>query len=172
MDKLKEKYKVDRTENSLSIQPFNYYKTRWKWYGITFLVVGLLTPVLYRSAGENIFIIGVSILVLSLFYFVKDFLKSKVKYTFDAVANSVSKSSPWVHEKKLMRLDEVVIFQSSEMGNWHYSIGPKRNHLVKNYVISEDFGNDKKSEERIITYEQEVLSTIDNLIEKVSTNKL
>lgn len=67
-----------------------------------------------------------------------------------------------------MNLDEVIIFQSSEMGNWQYKIGEKKNQFVKNYEISEYF-SDKNNIEKLIFYEREILDKIKKMITKSSS---
>ena len=163
MDTLKSKYQIEKNENRLSFRPFHYYKSRWKWYGASILLAVLLVHIV-KPMGENTYIIVISVLILTVFYFIKDYLKSKVKYIFDAQTNAVYKSSYLSSNKKLMALQDVVFFRSSEMGSWHYAMGAKKKQFIKSYAVSENFGNDEKSMHNIDAFEKVILSEIDRLI--------
>lgn len=58
-----------------------------------------------------------------------------------------------------MNLDELVIYQSSEMGSWQYKMGKKKSQFVKSYAISTYF-SDKKNNEKVTAYEREILNKI------------
>ncbi len=73
-----------------------------------------------------------------------------------------------LEEKKLMQLDEAVIFTSSESGDWHYSLGIKKKQFLKNYKISPRFGSGKISMRWAAEYEEKILFPIMDLLEKDS----
>lgn len=93
---------------------------------------------------------------------------SKIRYTFDAKANAVYKSSPIRAKRELMKLDKIVIFVQSEMGSWYYALGAQKSQFVTSYVISESFSSDKKSEKKQFAYEDFILVKIDKLLQSVS----
>jgi hypothetical protein len=53
------------------------------------------------------------------------------------------------------------------MGSWHYSLGAKKSHFVKSYFISENFSSGKKSEQKQLEYEEQILIKIHKLIDAV-----
>lgn len=59
-----------------------------------------------------------------------------------------------------MKLDEAIIFTSSESGDWHSSLGIKKKQFLKSYKISPNFGSEKTSRKRIKEYEEEILGPI------------
>jgi hypothetical protein len=69
-----------------------------------------------------------------------------------------------------MNLDEVVIFQSSEMGSWHYKMGAKKKQFVKNYTISENFGSSKESDKNALEFEEQIILKIKTEVNKTIQN--
>lgn len=46
------------------------------------------------------------------------------------------------------------------MGDWHYPRGSKKSQFVKNYIISENFVSNRKSDEKAMGFEKAILSVI------------
>ena len=69
-------------------------------------------------------------------------------------------------KRKIMNLDEVIFFQSSEMGSWHYKMGKKRNQFVKNFQISENFSDSKNGDQKSYEFEEIIIFKINEKLEK------
>lgn len=166
---IKQKYKLFETENSLSIQPYNYYKKGAVWEGIG-LVISLAASLYFGMLKNEVgTVISATIALVLLMALLKEvLLKIPLEYTFDATQNAIFQSNLISKNRKIMSLDKMVIFVSDSNDGWAYAIGEKKMHLVKNYKISEFFGSGKKSEKKSAAYEDEILMKINNLIDKVS----
>ncbi|MFD2554144.1 hypothetical protein [Sphingobacterium tabacisoli] len=88
-----------------------------------------------------------------------------VRYFFDLKTRSIYRQSFLGGKRRLMPLDEAVIFRSTVCGTWHYRLGEKRKQFLKNYRISPDFGTGKEQEKYLTAYEEEILSPIVALLE-------
>ena len=95
---------------------------------------------------------------------------SKIRYTFDAKENAVYKSSPLRAKRKIMKLEEIVIFIHSEMGSSYYALGVKKKQFIKSYIISEGFSGGEKCEIKQKAYENFVLMKIEKLQDSVLKN--
>lgn len=161
MNNLKDKYKVTETFSTLSFKPFAHYKKGLKWYVLSILILGGLLFVYFNQFGDAFKTIGSGILIVVVIFLLKELvIYLPVKYTFDKSENAVYQSNILFSKRKIMNLDEVVVFRSSEMGSWHFSMGPKRRQFVKNYTISENFGSGKKSDEKALAFETEIIEKI------------
>lgn len=169
MQKLKDKYQIEKGNENFSFQPYFRYKNSLKWYVLSFLIIGGILA-FYFQFLEQIHEVVTSILVALLIIIVIGFLqelliKIPIKYQFDARENAIYKSSLLLKNRKIMSLKDVVIFRGSSMGSWHYSMGEKRKQFVKSYTISEDFGSGEKSNRKVELFEEEILNEIYRLQE-------
>jgi len=161
---IRDKYNIEDSGTSLSIYPYRLYiYSSWQVIGglttagiVLFFLRGLMDEVLWISLY-----VVIAYFILQNLYNV--LVKANIRYTFCASANAVYRSTSFFQEKKIMTLDELVVFSSSEMGTWHYSIGAKKSHLVKNYTISEQFGSGSKSQEKQELFEHGILDKITTL---------
>ncbi|KAF2338890.1 hypothetical protein [Flavobacterium ginsenosidimutans] len=169
---IRERYNIEETLHSFSLNPQKPSLDQSWWFlaGITAGVIALL--LFFNDLGEEMrWVIGI-FLVYFLIHFLYDIqIASKIRFTFDARNNAVYKTSPLISKKKIMNLDEAIIFVQSEMGSWHYALGAKKSQFVKNYRISEGFSSGRKSDERQDAYENLILVKIGKLQENVNSNR-
>lgn len=159
-----QKYRIVETENKLSIQPYNYYKTGAIWEGLGLLVCVAASIYFGMYKHEVGTVISCSISFVLLIGLLKELLlKIPLKYTFDANKNAIFQSNLIQKNKKIMPLNKMVIFVSDSNDGWAYAIGEKKIHLVKNYKISEFFGDGKKSVKKAELYETAILAKITDL---------
>lgn len=164
---IRERYKIATTSDSLVIYPYKPAVQTAR------LVIAAIIPaaiilfffrhLLAKEIWASLYVIMAYGIVYSLY---EIFIKAATSYTFSTPANAVYKSTRFVKEKKILPLEEVVIFTSSESGSWRYAIGARKSQFLKNYVISEHFGGGKKSRERLEQYETVILEKIHQLIGK------
>lgn len=162
---IREKYKIEETASAFSLQPQRFLVTTL-WYNIVGMIAcGIILLLFFNRLSEGVRILLVALMLYCVGYvFYTVLFRLSVRYSFDKASNSVLKRSLFSAEKKIMRLDEAVIFQSSEPGRWHYSLGVKRAHFIKSHVISEYFSSGKNSERRQKEYEEVVLNRIEKMI--------
>lgn len=129
--------------------------------GLTFYFLNLRDELLFGISAAILFVAVLTLLKRLLFYI-------PTRYTFDLSANRVYQSNLLFKNREIMTLDEVVIFQSSEMGGRCYKMGRKRKQFVKNHTISQDF-DDKKNPEDLMVFETEILDKIMLLINRHQT---
>ena len=86
-------------------------------------------------------------------------IAAKIQFTFDVRNNAIYKTSPLISKKKIMNLDEAVIFVQSEMGSWYYALGAQKRQFIKSYIISESFSSGKKSETKQEAYEKALFAS-------------
>ncbi|PZP45708.1 MAG: hypothetical protein DI598_12970 [Pseudopedobacter saltans] len=166
-------YQIIETPFSIEFCPFAYYKKDIKWYLLTILVLAITLFVFFQSLSEGFKITIMVILILAVFYFLKDaLLKYPVKYKFDASSNTILQSTLFRKEREIMALDEMVIIPNSNNNGWHYAIGKKKQQFVKSFSISPDFGSGKKSEKKAQLFELEILDKIRALVEQRSATNL
>ncbi|WP_300672429.1 hypothetical protein [Soonwooa sp.] len=166
---IKDKYNVDESYKTLSLQPYNYYKKGLKWYVLALVVIGLVCLYYRNGMPEYVLIIASTLTILIVLWMLKELLfRIPIYYTFDAGQNKVFKSNFFVKNKALFDLDKMVLFTSSDNEGWAYAIGEKRKHLIKSYKISEYFGDSKKSIAKADLYENEILSKINELVGQVN----
>lgn len=169
MNEIRTKYNVEEGFNTISIQPYNYYKTGAIWEGLGLLLSVVASIYFGMQKNQVGTVISSTIAVVLLIGLLKELLlKIPLKYTFDANQNAIFRSNLIMKNRKIMPLDKMVIFVSDSNDGWAYTIGEKKMHLVKNYKISEFFGNYKKSEKKAELYETEILNKIKNLFDQVN----
>lgn len=168
---IRERYNIQETLHSFSLNPQKPSLDQ-SWWFLVGIVTGLIALVLFfNDLGEEMrWVIGI-FLVYFLIHFLYDIqIAAKIQFTFDARNNAVYKTSPLLSKKKIMNLDEVIIFVQSEMGSWHYALGAKKSQFIKNYRISEGFRSGRKSDERQDAYENLILVKIGKLQENSNSN--
>ncbi|WP_231863073.1 hypothetical protein [Sphingobacterium populi] len=133
------------------------------------LFVGLSA---YFLGRENylLLILSITLSLILVWYFAKLLLVySPLKYTFDTANNAVYYSNLWYQKKRILILDQVVIFRNTEMGSWHYSMGERKKQFVKSYIISEYFPN-RKGNAALSGFENEILRKIEQMIDQSTNN--
>ena len=119
--------------------------------------------------NELFLIISITFAIITTWFFFKEILfYIPVKYIFDRSTNQVYQSTLFVSKSSIMTFDEIVIFQSSEMGSWQYKIGKKKSQFIKSYEISEYF-SEKSNNEKLLSFERELLNKIQQIITKPSS---
>ncbi|CAM3733051.1 hypothetical protein [Flavobacterium chungbukense] len=163
-----ERYNIEYTLNTFVLYP-NKPSLQLLWWFLAGIIGGLLALFFLQDHLDEVMRWSICILliyfVLHVLYDIK--IGSKIHYIFDVSTNSIYKKSPLFSKKKIMQLDEAVIFTQSEMGSWYYALGAYKTQFIKNYRISEAFSSGRKSSERQEAYENFVLIKIDKLIEKI-----
>ncbi|QSW88785.1 MULTISPECIES: hypothetical protein [Flavobacterium] len=168
--KIWEKYNLQETSDHLIFQPFKPLQKLSQWFLIGIFIVAILFPLL-RSYVDAVVLYSVYILLGYFFlHSLYDILiRAKITYTFDLKEKSIYRESPISKKRKILKLEEAVIFVSSEMGSWHYSIGARKSQFVKSYSISENFSSGKKSDRKQAEYENQILVKIQNMIDTSTT---
>lgn len=157
----RDKYKVAETPQSVSLRPYYHLRKSLFWFFIAMVVISTGLFAFYHQLGEGGQVLGYSVLVYLFLHGLYDFIfRLNVRYLFDKPANAVYKINRPFPKKRLMALNELVIFTSADQGGWHYAMGAKKKQFVKNYALSEDFGSGKKSLRLLGAYEAEVLDPI------------
>nr|WP_315222672.1 hypothetical protein [uncultured Flavobacterium sp.] len=169
---IRERYNIKETSDSFSFQPAKPLQKVSNWF-LAGLFAGAIVLPSFREILDEAFFYALYILLAcgALNSLYDMMIKAKILYTFDLKNNSIYRMSPFSANKKIMKLEQAVIFVSSEMGSWHYSLGAKKSHFIKSYVISENFGSGKKSEQKEEEYEKQVLMKINKLIDSVHASK-
>ncbi|MCD2422630.1 hypothetical protein LQ567_07655 [Niabella pedocola] len=157
----RDKYKVAETSQTISLQPHYHLLKSLFWFIIAMAGIAAGLFIFYAQLGEGGRVLGYALLVYLLLHGLYDFIfRVNVRYEFDKPSNAVYKTNIPFPKKRLMSLDELVIFTSSEQGSWYYAMGARKKQFIKNYAISEDFGSGKKSQRLLGAYEAEVLEPI------------
>jgi len=169
---IRERYNIEENLNSFSINP-QKPSLNQTWWFLAGIAAGLIALILFfNDLGEEMcWVIGVFLVYFFLHFLYDIQIAAKIQFTFDVRNNAVYKASPLISKKKIMNLDEAVIFVQSEMGSWYYALGAKKTQFLKNYRISEGFSSGKKSDERQDAYENLILMKIDKLLEKANSNQ-
>ncbi|WP_269234248.1 hypothetical protein [Flavobacterium flavigenum] len=161
---IQEKYNIEETLHTFSLCP-KKPSLSLSWWFLAGIIVGIVILFLFDHRLDEAMRWAIYILmgyfVLHSVYDIQ--IGSKIRYTFDAKENAVFKSSPLRAKRKIMKLEEIVIFVHSEMGSWYYALGAQKSQFIKSYIISESFSSGKKSEIKQHAYENFVLMKIDKL---------
>lgn len=169
MNETKDRYKAEESHNTFSIQPYHYYRKGIKWYLLGIISIAIVLAFYFNRLPQYGLVLLIGIAIMLMIWLSKELLlKIPLRYTFDANQNKIFQSNVIMKNRKLFDLNKTVIFVSEDNEGWAFAIGEKKKHLVTNYKISEYFGNSKKSMKKADLYEQEILSQIHVLIEKVS----
>jgi hypothetical protein len=163
---IREKYNLKESAHSLSLQPTKPLQKLSQWFLAGILLAAIILPLFKQFLSEVLFYSIYILLGYCILHSLYDiFIRARICYIFDAANNTILRVSPLTLRKKIMKLEEAIIFVSSEMGSWHYSLGAKKSHFIKSYAISENFSSGKKSEEKQAQYEDQILIRITRLIE-------
>lgn len=155
------KYKVAETAQTISLQPHYHLLKGLFWFAAAMVAIAAGLFVFHAQLGEGARVLGYALLVYLFLHGLYDFIfRVNVRYEFNKTSNAVYKTNIPFPRKRLMSLDELVIFTSSDQGGWHYAMGARKKQFIKNYAISEDFGSGKKSQRLLGAYEAEVLEPI------------
>lgn len=171
--KLSDKYNFQQKPDSISLHPTKSLQKLSQYFLIGIFIAALILPFFKDVIGEVLYYSIYVLLGYSCIHSLYDILiRAKICYTFDLKNNAVFRDSPIGSKKKIMTLEEAVIFVNSEMGSWHYRLGAKKSHFIKSYTISENFGSGKKSENRQKEYEDQILAKIYTIIESACKVKI
>lgn len=164
MTPIRDKYQIEETTTAFSFKPFYHYRKKLFWYVVAMMLFAGFTYYFLDRESEVFLVIGFTLLFVTIWFFLKELLiYIPIKYTFNIPENTVYQSNLFFKNRKIMALDEVTIFQSSDMGSWRYKMGKKKKQFVKNYTISENF-SDKKNDEALNAFETEILDKIEQMI--------
>ena len=168
---IQEKYNIQETANTFSLCP-KKPTLAMSWWFLAGVVAGIVILLFFDNRLDEAMRWAIYILmgyfVLHSLYDIQ--IGSKIRYTFDAKENAVYKSSPLRAKRKIMKLEEIVIFIHSEMGSSYYALGAKKKQFIKSYIISEGFSGGKKCEIKQQAYENFVLMKIEKLQDSVLKN--
>lgn len=168
---VRDKYNFQEKTNFISLQPTKPLQKFSQWFLVGTVMAAILLPFFEEILGEVLYYsIYISLVYFFLHSLYDILIKAKVSYTFDSKNNAVFRASPVSSKKKIMKLEDVVIFVSSEMGSWHYSLGARKSHFIKSYAISENFSSGKKSETEQKEYEDQILAKIYKMVELQSVS--
>ncbi|WP_437922120.1 hypothetical protein [Sphingobacterium sp. LRF_L2] len=166
---MKDRYQIEESSSTFSFKPFHHRRSKLKWYVLAILISGGLSTYYYEPMNELLLIVSATILILTVWSFLKEILLYiPIRYTFERSTNEVCRSTLFVSKRKIMKLDEIVVYQNSEMGGWQYKMGKKKSQFVKSYAISEYFSN-KKNNEKTIAFECAILNRIEQMTTTLSS---
>lgn len=162
-----ERYNIEESLNRFTLYPNKTSLKLSKWF-LGGILAGLAALFFLHHYMDEAMRWGICILLI---YFILHSLYdimigSEIHYIFDVSTNAVYKKDPLFSKKKIMKLDEAVIFVHSEMGSWYYALGADKSQFVKNYRISEGFSSGRKSLGIQKAYEHSILLKIDKMIEE------
>lgn len=162
---IKQQLNVQVAPNSVTLQPNRRLKTSLIWITGIILVVGIGVAIFFPVLSEGPKVLGIALVIYLAGHGLFDYLfRYNVGYEFDKYTNTVYKINPPFGKKKIMRLDEMVLFTQTLSGEWYYAIGIKKKQFLKNYKISPSFDNGKASQKRLIEFEETVLNPIMALV--------
>lgn len=162
---IQEKYNIVETSNSFSFQPMKPLQQSSKRLLLIIVATGIILTLFREMLDKTFFFALYIVLSYPFLYCLYDIIiTANVRYTFDTSNNLIYRMSPVSATKKIMKMDEAVIFISSEMGNWYYCLGARKSQFVKNYMISENFNSGKKSRQQQKIYENHILIKINYMI--------
>lgn len=168
MKKLSDRSQLQETPSTLLISPFYHAKAKLKWYVLIISLSGCCAYLLERDS-QMLLTVSLALFLITAWFLFKDLvIYIPTKYIFDVSANAVDQVRLF-RRRKIMNLDEVVIFQSSEIGTWHYAMGQKRRQFVKSYIISENFASKTALQAQAIPYEREIVDRIRWLAEHAAS---
>ncbi|WP_417942976.1 hypothetical protein [Flavobacterium sp. RS13.1] len=127
---IQEKYNIEETFYTFSLCP-KKPSLVMSWWFLAGIIAGILILSFFDHRLDEAMRWAIYILmgyfVLHSLYDIQ--IGSKIRYTFDAKENAVFKNSPLRAKRKIMKLEEIVIFVHSEMGSWYYALGAKKASL-------------------------------------------
>lgn len=168
MQDIRQRYNIVASAGSLSLKPYAHLVRHSRWLVVAAGALALTAPIVPDSIGEDGRLVLYALATLLALHGLYNILiKGNIRYIFDASANGIFKSSLLDQHKKLMRLEEAVVFVSEESGGWHYALGAKKSHFVTSYSISEEFGAGHESQQQSQAYEEHILEKIHAMIASV-----
>lgn len=169
---LSERYELAEGIDSLSLRPYKSQSGLSTWFLAGIVISGLILPLFRNRVGEAAFFGLLALVAYGIFHSLYDILiRARICFTFDSRSNVVYREVPYIGQREILRLDDVVIFTSAETASWRYAIGAKKSHFVKSYGISEYFSAGKTSKTWQQQYEDEILVKIYQLIDKAKGNR-
>ncbi|WP_149206984.1 hypothetical protein [Flavobacterium johnsoniae] len=167
---IREKYNITESAHSFSFQPVKPLQKISQWFLAGIIAAAIVLPFFEEKLGEVWFYSLYVLLAYGVLHSLYDiYIRARIRYTFDSRNNAVYKMTPLFPDKKIMKLEEAVIFVSSEMGSWHYSLGARKSHFIKNYFISENFSSGRKSDQKQAEYENHILVKLNQLTASVQS---
>ena len=162
-----EKLKAEIKPGYISLQPNQRAVSSLLWEMSGIALAGIILFIFKEKLDQSsrfFFLAVISFLVIRLALEIA-FIKN-VHYIFDERSNSIYRENLPYKKRKLMAMDQAVIFTSSVSGEWHYSLGIKKKQFQKNYRISPSFGSGNVSQKRAQEYENKILMPIMDLLAK------
>ncbi|MBC9933136.1 hypothetical protein [Chitinophaga qingshengii] len=162
---IKKQLNVEVAPDRVILQPNRRLKTSLIWMAGIAVVVGIGVAIFFPVLSEGPKVLGLALVVYLAGHGLYDYLfHYNVGYEFDKYTNTVYKINPPFGKKKIMRLDEMVLFTQMVTGEWYYAIGIKKKQFLKNYKISPSFDDGKASKKMLIEFEEMVLNPIMALV--------
>jgi len=162
---IKDKLNLDRQIDSISFQPNKGIKRNLYWSAAVGFFAFVELAIFWQQLGVGgRLVCGCIITYVIIFGFIDITFRLHVRYTFDKASNAIYKENLILGKHRIMKMDEATIFQSSEIGEWHYSLGRRKKEFLKSYTISPSFFERKASELEAEEYEREILLPIIELI--------
>lgn len=157
----KNTYEIVDDGKIFSFKPNRYSMKLSVWVLAVILLLAIIFVIFFhhinRGWGILLGVLGPYLILHSLYDI---FIRAEINYVFDREARIVFRKIPLSPMKAIMSFEEMVIFTSTAHRYWHYALGAKKNHLVKNYRISEDFKESKEKSFKEIEYEKAILSKL------------
>lgn len=158
---LKDKLNVEIKPGSLSLQPNRRLVSSFAWYAGIIAAIAVILAVFYVRIGESGRIVCMALILYFVGHGLVDYIfRFNVRYEFDKETNAIYKVNPPFGKKRLMALDEMVVFTKSGSGEWYYAMGRKKQQFVRNYKISPAFGGGKTSDQSAAEFEETILNPV------------
>lgn len=158
---MKDKYQFTISSEELTIKPYFSYKMKLLIFAVLVVLVISVVPqldqILHSDVRNVIYMVAGMTTLIGLYELI---FKVNVKFLFDKRTHAIYKIIPPFPRQKLMTFDEMTIIHTTEHGEMEYAIAQKKNQFVKNYSISDSFGNSQKSQRREERYVNEILNPI------------
>jgi len=162
---IRDKVNFEKQIDSISLQPNRGIKNNLYWSAITGFVALVAATVFWQQIGVGGRLVCFAIIAYVIIFGIIDItFRLNVRYIFDKASHAVYKENSIFGKRKIMNFEEATIFQSSEIGEWHYSLGRRKKEFLKSYTISPSFFERKASELEAEEYEREILLPIIELI--------
>ena len=156
-----QKVRLINKPDSIEIRPYADSIQQLYILSAIIVIAGIISTLFRERLGHEVLTFLLILVVFSVGYILVELMfKTFVRLIFDGVENAVFRVSPLFGRKKLFALDELVFIKQSESGKWHYAIGVKKRHVLKNYRASPDFGSGKKGRRYAQAYENEIINSV------------
>ncbi|WKK59913.1 hypothetical protein [Sphingobacterium sp. BN32] len=162
---IRDKVNFEKQIDSISLQPNRGIKNNLYWSAITGFVALVAATVFWQQIGVGGRLVCFAIIAYVIIFGIIDItFRLNVRYIFDKASHAVYKENSIFGKRKIMNFEEATIFQSSEIGEWHYTLGIKKKQFLKSYTISPSFFANKASEREAEEYDREILAPLLALI--------